>query len=171
MDKTQLFSFFLMSLLSHSFHVSPNIRGAPDRLVGTFPISVTSMAHQIFSWLRVFTRRQFITKSKALSLKGTLQQTNYQVMSPTEKLKFCELQPRSAVCFECSNRNYSLHWPSLSLFHYFSFLSPLKSPTNPNQKRKLIMSKAAATSKGITWKELVSFFSYFQACSKRPVVY
>ena len=85
--------------------------------VATFLISVTSMAHRLFSWLRVFTCRQFITKHKALSLKGTLQQTSYQVTSSTEKLKFCELQPRSPVCFECSNRNYSLFLLSLSLFH------------------------------------------------------
>ena len=85
--------------------------------MATFLISVISMAHRLFSWLRVFTCRQFITKNKTLSFKGTLQQTNYQVTSSTEKLKFCELQPRSAVCFECSNRNYSLFLLSLSLFH------------------------------------------------------
>ena len=96
--------------------------------VAIFLISVTSMAHRLFSWLPVFTYRHIITKHKALPLKSTLQQTNYQVTSSTEKLKFCELQPRSAVCFECSNRNYSLFLLSLSLFHQFSFLSPLKSP-------------------------------------------
>ena len=39
--------------------------------------------------------------------------------------------------------------------------------TRPNptavQRRKLIVSVAAACSKGITGKELMSFFSYFQA--------
>ena len=120
MDKTQLFSFFPMSLLSHSFHVSPNkLVGLPRQAdyVATFLISVTSMTHRLFSWPRVFTCRQFITKHEALSLKGTPQQTNYQVMSSTEKLKFCELQPCSPVCFKCSNRNYSLFLLSLSLFH------------------------------------------------------
>ena len=41
-------------------------------------------------------------------------------------------------------------------------------PTDPKavqsrQRRKLIMSVTAACSKGITGKELLSFFSYFQA--------
>ena len=60
--------------------------------------------------------------------QGTLQQTNYQVTTSTAKLKFCELQPRSAVRFESSNKDYRLFLPSLSLFHQFSYLSPLKSP-------------------------------------------
>ena len=84
--------------------------------VAIFPISLTSMAYQIFSWLCVLTCGQFITTGEALSLKSTLLETNYQVMLSTEKLKFCELELSSAVCFECSNRNYCLFLPSLLLF-------------------------------------------------------
>ena len=42
-------------------------------------------------------------------------------------------------------------------------------PTDPKavQKRKLIMSVTAACSKGITGKELMSFFSYFQALQQK----
>ena len=115
--------------------------------VATFHISVTSMAHQLFSWFRVFTCRQFITKSKALSLKGTLQQTNYQVTSSTRKPKFCELQPRSAVYYECSNINYRLFLYSLSLFHQFNFLYPLKSPKKVTfyQKPMSLLSHSIGT--------------------------
>ena len=62
-------------------------------------------------------------------------------------------------------------FPAGLCLHYFSFMErPLivcDNDTRPNpkavQRRKLIMSVAAACSKGITGKELVSFFSYFQA--------
>ena len=109
MNKTQLFSFFPMSLLSHSFRVSPNICLPPDSLAP--PGRSTFLAASC-----VYTSTIY-HKNKALSLKCTPQQTNYQVTSSTEKTEICEFQPRSAVCFECSNRNYSLFLPSLSLFH------------------------------------------------------
>ena len=46
-------------------------------------------------------------------------------------------------------------------------------PTDPKavQKRKLIMSVTAACSKGITGKELMSFFSYFQALAVKDQWY
>ena len=124
-----------MSLLSHSFRVSPNIRLPPDslapqpsRLGGDFSYFFDRYGPSTFLVASCVYMSTIYHKNKALSLKCTPQQTNYQVTSSTEKLKFCEFQPRSAVCFECSNRNYRLFLPSLSLFHQFSFLSPIKVP-------------------------------------------
>ena len=124
MNKTQLFSFFPMSLLSHSFRVSPNICLPPDslapqlsRLCGDFSYFFDWYGPSTFLVASCVYTSTIYHKNKALSLKCTPQQTNYQVTSSTEKTEICEFQPRSAVCFECSNRNYRLFLPSLSLFH------------------------------------------------------
>ena len=63
-------------------------------------------------------------------------------------------------------------FPAALCLHYVSFMERqlivcdnATRPTDPKavQRRKLIMSVIAASSKGITGKEFMSFFSYFQA--------
>ena len=95
MNKTQLFSFFPMSLLSHSFHVSPNICLPPDslapqpsRLYGDFSYFFDWYGPSAFLVASCVYTSTIYHKNKALSLKCTPQQTNYQVTSSTEKLKF-----------------------------------------------------------------------------------